>query len=288
MTHILTHRGLDPSRTEYFAESSYEAFRDQLARGFGLEFDVQFIADGGTVIFHDGDLRRISGGRDVRKVSEVSWRELSAQDLGGGCRFTSLPEIFRLIRESEGSTLSALHLKHAWQTEKYLSTLLELMKGTDVSRFIIFDLLPEAGAFLRSRRANLQLAPSVAHPYDKERYNGVVGGTLMAMEEVVQCRGTFDWVWLDEWDRADRDGGSKTFYTKENMLLLRKLGFNVGLVSPELHRSSPGLLGGEAHADAANMETLRVRMADILALAPDIFCTDYPDLVRELNSNIPH
>ena len=33
--HIITHRGLEPSRSNYFSESSLEAFKDQLSRGFG-------------------------------------------------------------------------------------------------------------------------------------------------------------------------------------------------------------------------------------------------------------
>jgi hypothetical protein len=39
-----------------------------------------------------------------------------------------------------------------------------------------------------------------------------------------------------------------------------------------------GLLGGEAHPDACNGETrLFARIEQILSLAPDAICTDYPE-----------
>lgn len=45
---IITHRGLEPDRPGFFSESSFEAFADQLARGFGgIEFDPNFTSDGG-------------------------------------------------------------------------------------------------------------------------------------------------------------------------------------------------------------------------------------------------
>ena len=43
MTQIITHRGLDISRENYFAESSVEAFTDQSERGYGLELWLNFL-----------------------------------------------------------------------------------------------------------------------------------------------------------------------------------------------------------------------------------------------------
>ncbi len=38
MIQVLTHRGLDPARTSFFPESTYEAFEDQLLRGLQVVF----------------------------------------------------------------------------------------------------------------------------------------------------------------------------------------------------------------------------------------------------------
>ena len=136
--------------------------------------------------------------------------------------------------------------------------------------------------YLKERNPKLHLASSVSHQYDIERYNGVVGGTLITIEEAIENKDLFDWVWLDEWDLTDKDGGVKSLYNKENFELLRKNNLKIALVTPELHATSPGLLGGESHQDAKDHQTLVKRLHEIITLKPDAICTDWPDLVTSL------
>lgn len=251
-THILTHRGLDPSKKGYFDESSLEAFEDQLARGYGLEFDLR----PDLTVAHDQDLGRITGRGTL----------------------ITLPEL--LTRIHAAGLLAALHLKSGVQTPALLDTLLR----HDLSGLIIFDVTIETARYLKAKNSTLALAPSVAHPYDVERYNHVVGDTLYTIEEVLAHRELFEWVWLDEWDRADKDGGVKKFYTQELFDTCRAAGLKIALVMPELHATSPGLLGGESHEDARTTKALDVRWREILSLGPDAVCTDYPDQVRAIAS----
>src|SRR3990167_11534421 len=72
---ILTHRGLEPYKKDFYPESSLEAFQDQINRGFGLEFDPNFCKDG-IVISHDATLQRITEGKDSRAFADVSVKEL--------------------------------------------------------------------------------------------------------------------------------------------------------------------------------------------------------------------
>lgn len=279
---IITHRGLDPSKKEYFAESSREAFEDQLARGFGLEFDLQSTKDNEIVILHDGDLSRTSNGTDLRTINELTIKELSSI-IFSNSHIASLPEIIKLIKEkSDEKVVHAIHLKHSFQTRARLDTLLENLHGIDYKKYIIFDTTIETAKYLKERNSKLNLAPSVAHPFDIERYNYAVGGTLLSIDDVLKNRELFDWVWLDEWDLVNIDGGTKKLYTKEIFSRLRDKGFKIALISPELHAVSPGLLGGEIHPDARTMEQLEHRLHEIIALEPDVICTDYPDLVKKL------
>src|SRR5947209_18688781 len=71
---IFTHRGLEPSKSDFYPESSYEAFQDQLNRGFGIEFDPNFVKDG-IVASHDANLKRITGGSDTRELHDVRVQE---------------------------------------------------------------------------------------------------------------------------------------------------------------------------------------------------------------------
>lgn len=253
-TGIITHRGLDPSRTNYFPESSLAAFSDHLGRGFGIEFDVHFLQNGTTVASHS--------------------KEVSGHN-------PTIPEVLSLItRMQRQDVLSAIHLKHTWQSPAFLDVLLHEIKVSNIhpSQFIIFDAKPTSALYIKEKMPRLQLAASVAHPYDIERYNTVVGGTLLSMDELLAHKHLYTWAWLDEWDLVDRDGGKKKFCTEETFNILRENRILIALVTPELHASSPGLLGGEAHEDGIDMERLKSRFLELKSLTPNAVCTDYPDM----------
>lgn len=258
MTHVITHRGLDPARGEgYFAESSYEAFEDQLRRGFGIEFDPR--AD--LLVAHD----------DLSRTTK------------NGCHTASLKQVAELISNLQApGAISALHLKHRVQEKGVLDALLPYFENFDPSKFFIFDATLETAAYLKEKKSALVLGASVAHPYDIECYGNATGGTLYTAEEILLRRDLFDWVTLDEWDRARANGEEKALYTAETFKQLRSAGFKICVISPELHATSPGLLGGEAHPDAKDHATLIARIKEILALSPDAICTDYPDEVQSL------
>ena len=179
--------------------------------------------------------------------------------------------------------MSALHLKGKFQEPKYLNILLSYLANAKeaLNRMLIFDVKAETAKYFKTKLPELNLAPSVAHPYDIKRYNDAVKGTLLSIEEAITNKDLFSWVWLDEWDLADENSGAKKFYTPETFEALKKNGLKIALITPELHGISPGLLGGEAHPDAVK-ERLFNRIQEIIDLGPDAFCTDYPEEVKEL------
>lgn len=252
---ILTHRGLEPNRKNFHSESSYEAFRDHLNRGFGIEFDVNFTKDNEIIIFHDaGDVPSI----EIRRTKLESGK------------LCSLGELMELLIKSP-STINALHLKGKFQQKKYLDILLnELQKYQQyLKKILIFDVKPETGKYLLAKNSNLILAPSVAHPFDIKRYNTCVHETLISLEEAIKYKELYNWVWLDEWDRTDKDGKNKKLYTSENFKKLRSVGYKIALITPELHR--------EAHQDAQDKGKLFARIKEIIKLKPDVICTNYPE-----------
>ncbi|MFQ5531489.1 MAG: glycerophosphodiester phosphodiesterase [Candidatus Nanoarchaeia archaeon] len=286
---VITHRGLEPSNPSFkYPESSYEAFKDQLSRGFGgLEFDPNFASDG-IVVSHDATLKRITNGGDERDFSEVSVEELTKLTYGSDGKSGRIPtfdEVINLIKNS-GSNINAMHLKGKNQSTEKLDKLLEALKKYEdiLDKFIIFDVKPETARYLKSKMPGLHLAPSVAHSYDIKRYNEAVLGTLISVEEALKYikEGLYDSVWLDEWDLADENQKTKTLYNEEVFNKFKEVGAKIYLVTPELHGTSPGLLGGEAHQDASSKEKLFSRIKEIINLEPDGICTDYPEEVLEL------
>ena len=189
----------------------------------------------------------------------------------------------KIIRNNK-TEVNALHLKGGFQEKKYLDILLKSLKQNKnvLRKIIIFDVKTDTAKYLKSNLPQIILAPSVAHPYDIERYNVAVKRTLMPIEETIQNRHLFDWVWLDEWDLTGGNNSTKILYNEDNFNTLRKYGFKIALVTPELHATSPNLLGGESHQSAKDVETLKKRINEIIKLKPDAICTDYPDMVKKL------
>ncbi|MBA3723794.1 MAG: hypothetical protein H0W89_02760 [Candidatus Levybacteria bacterium] len=281
---VITHRGLEPTKIHFFSESSYEAFRDHLSRGFaGIEFDPILTRDG-IIVCHDTNLTRVTSGKDTRNIIELTTTEVLSTPLPNG-RIPTLDEVMNMIRDSN-STSNALHLKARLQNQELLEKLIGALKKHEdiLERLIVFDVKGETAKKLKRVYPKLRLAASIAHPYDIERYNGSVGGTLMTIDEAIALKQLqlIDGVWGDEWDTIGENGTSKQFYTKDNFDRLHDAELFVALVTPELHNTSPGLYGGESHADARDTKTLFARIQQIKEAGADYFCTDYPEEVASL------
>lgn len=282
MTIILTHRGLEYEKKDFFSESSFEAFESQLSRGFGLEFDPNFAKDG-VIVFHDSLLKRITKGKDERMTSEINLWEIKNIRLEKG-RIATLGEVLGLIEKSK-SELNALHLKGIYQNKENIDLIINALNEYDVTdKIILFDIKPEFAKYIKLINNKVKLAPSVAHEYDIRRYGGLVKGTLISIEDALKYREEklYDWVWLDEWDTLDENGREKRLNTRENFDKLRRAGYKIATITPELHGTSPGLYGRESHKDAKNKETLFGRIKELIELKPDAICTDYPEEVRLL------
>ncbi len=264
---ILTHRGLESSKPDFYPESSIEAFENQLKRGFGIEFDPNFTPNE-ILVWHDATFERAKG------------------------KIPTLDEVMELIRNST-SLINALHFKGKFQNPRDIKLLIKYLKrNSDVLfKILVFDVKPQTANMLLRTFPDLQLAPSVAHQYDVTRFNSVVANTLIETDEAVELlkKGVFGknpWCWLDEWDLEDEGGGVKKLYTFDVFGKMRKAGAKIALVTSELHGTSPGLYGGESHPDSKDLPTLFKRIKEILSLKPDAICTDYPEEVLTLISSL--
>ena len=92
----LAHRALHDV-AEARPENSRAAIRAALSAGYGIEIDLQLSRDGQAMVFHDDDLRRLTGARGA--VRQRDARALSGIPLRGGdgeC-IPSLPEVLALV-----------------------------------------------------------------------------------------------------------------------------------------------------------------------------------------------
>ncbi|MDE2487570.1 MAG: glycerophosphodiester phosphodiesterase, partial [Alphaproteobacteria bacterium] len=90
----VAHRGLwSPAGAP---ENSLAACQAACAAGYGIELDVQLSRDGEAMVFHDDDLKRMTGA--AGKIADLTTAELAEQRLAGTDeRIPSLAETLRLV-----------------------------------------------------------------------------------------------------------------------------------------------------------------------------------------------
>lgn len=90
---IIAHRGASAERPE----NTLAAFRRALAlKVDGIELDVHVTRDGVPVVFHDDDLRRLTGVRG--RLAARTWRELRSLRVRGLEPIPRLVDVLRLTR----------------------------------------------------------------------------------------------------------------------------------------------------------------------------------------------
>lgn len=283
---MVTHRGIDIELGEdprgTAMESTRQAFECQIAKGFGLEFDLQQMADDQFLVTHDSDLRRFSEGRIKTSIKDLKATDIEAVS-SGERSLMGLESLLDLIA-AKGQALSAMHLKSHVQNQKSLDVIIPLLKERQEGlkdRLLLFDVRPDIAAVLKRRLPLLQLAASIVHPFDQARYNKVTGNTLITMDEFFSVSDRYDWAWMDEWDLQDKNGKTKSLINAENITRLKAAGFGVAVVSPELHATSPGLLGGEAHEVGKDSTRLKEWWIQCFPLGIDLLCSDHCSWVNE-------
>ena len=76
---LISHRG----ESRDAPENTLPAFKMAVDRGFGFECDIYLSSDKRIFTFHDGTLKRTTGGANTNACSAVAWDEISKLDVGG-------------------------------------------------------------------------------------------------------------------------------------------------------------------------------------------------------------
>ena len=89
----IAHRGFDNGD---IPENSMEAFQNAIDRGYGIELDVQLTKDNEVIVFHDTNLKRLTG--DDRDVKDITYEELKSLNLENTKeKIPTLREVIELV-----------------------------------------------------------------------------------------------------------------------------------------------------------------------------------------------
>lgn len=104
------HRGLH-DLAQGVPENSITAFRRAAGRGYGAELDVHLLADGTLAVFHDSDLRRMTGRAGV--IEELTAPQLAEYRLGG--TEETIPQLCDVLRIFERAKLPLVVELKSWR-----------------------------------------------------------------------------------------------------------------------------------------------------------------------------
>jgi glycerophosphoryl diester phosphodiesterase len=262
---IVSHRGLEPSNLDFYPESSYEAFREHVKKGYSIELDINFCKDE-IIISHDTNLKRLCGLN--KELSELYYEDIKDIEYGENKKghLCTFKQIIKLITTKK-DMICVIHLKGNLQKKENLDKLIKYINKHPLSikNLLIFDLYPESAKYIKENIPHISLGCSVANNIDIKKYNNRVHGTLLSVKDAItnKRKGYYNWAIIDEWDLYE----SGTLYTKSIFDQLKKEGYKILSIFPELH---------EDHYSAQNNKRLFKRMYHILELEPHAVCTNYP------------
>ncbi len=144
---IVGHRG--GRGEDWPAENTLAAFEEARARGAkAVEFDVRLAGDGRVVVFHDADLARMTSGRDLRRVYDLTTFDLSRIELVKPGQIPELAEVLAWAREQDMSL--NIELKQDVPSRRALAK--EVARAVASSRvdFVISSFDPAIVAMMRA------------------------------------------------------------------------------------------------------------------------------------------
>lgn len=118
----IAHRGLHDDQS---AENSLSAFEKAIENGYVIELDVQQIADGTVIVFHDSTLSRLTGQDGY--VKYLIKEDLKSCKLNGTKE--TIPTFEETLKFINGRTPIIIEIKNTGKPGKLESQVLEMLKN---------------------------------------------------------------------------------------------------------------------------------------------------------------
>ncbi len=117
------HRGL---HTPGVPENSLSAFRAAIAKGMGIECDVQRSLDGQAMVFHDFELDRLTG--EMGALGSRNADDLARIELSGSA--DRIPTLKRMLAEVAGRVPILIEIKSKGSSFKHAGSLCQAVRRT--------------------------------------------------------------------------------------------------------------------------------------------------------------
>ena len=141
------HRGL---HNEQVPENSMSAFRRAVMYGYGAELDVHLLKDGNLAVFHDSDLKRMTGQEGI--IEELTAEDLKNYHLNG--TEETIPLLEDVLKVFEGKTPLIVELKSANNVAQLTETACKMLDRYHV-QYCMESFDPRCVRWLRKNRPDV-------------------------------------------------------------------------------------------------------------------------------------
>lgn len=135
---LITHRGLH-KENGCIPENSIKAFQEAINKGYAIECDVNLTKDGRVVVFHDFNLKRLTGLDKL--IKDVTYDEI--KDLKLLISQETIPTLEELLSFVHGQVPLLIELKPLGQVKRLAEKVMDILKDYQ-GQYAIFSFHPAA------------------------------------------------------------------------------------------------------------------------------------------------
>lgn len=156
---IIAHRGVHNNKD--IPENSILAFKKALKKKYPIEFDIQLTKDNKLIIFHDNNLKRMTGIN--KEIQELTYNEVKdIYLLNTKEKIPTFKEVLNLV---SGKVLLDIELKNTKRKEKIVELVLEELKNYK-GKVILKSFNPLIIKLIKKKTNKYKLGILISKTYD--------------------------------------------------------------------------------------------------------------------------
>lgn len=157
---IIAHRGVFNNKD--IPENSMKAFRAAISFSYAFELDVQLTKDNVLVVFHDFDLKRMTG--ISKKLCDCSYDELLQYHLLNTKE--KIPTLKQVLELNKDKVMIDIEIKHTRKIKLICEKLVEEL--LPYHNFVLKSFNPKIVRYLKKHYPNLEVGYLIQRKYDKK------------------------------------------------------------------------------------------------------------------------
>lgn len=155
---IIAHRGIYDNIK--VPENSIKAFKKAIDLNYPFELDVQMTSDGEIVVFHDDNLKRLTG--IDKNLSDCSYEEVKNLKLNN--TFNHIPLFEDVLKLNNDKSLILIEIKSTKYRKQIIDKIMNLLDG--YSNYIIQSFDPKIVKYIKKHYSDIVCGLLLHHNYD--------------------------------------------------------------------------------------------------------------------------